>query len=115
MLHYIVETHHCRQFVAVDNAQLSAFAKFGKERLDDFSVVSLGLIERVRQILILLPGRRLPIGHCISMMQRDKIDPNNAEKLDGMVIVRYLRHLRSCQSDDYEIHITYIPVVYRTI
>ena len=28
-LHYIVETHHCRQFVA-DGAQLSAFAEFGK-------------------------------------------------------------------------------------
>lgn len=81
-LHYVVETHHCRQFVAIDNAQLSAFAEFGKERLDGFSVVSLGPIERVRQILILLPGRRLPIGHCISMMLRDKIDPNDAEKLD---------------------------------
>ena len=29
------------------------------------------------------------------MMPRDKIDLNDAEKLDGMVIVEYLRHLSS--------------------
>lgn len=63
----------------MDDAQLFAFA--GREWPDGFSVVSLGPIERVRQILILLPGRRLPIGRCISMMPRDKIDPNDAEEL----------------------------------
>lgn len=30
-LHYALETHHCRQFVAVDDAQLFAFAEFGEE------------------------------------------------------------------------------------
>jgi len=77
-LHYVVETHYCRQFVAVDNAQLSAFAEFAKGTAGWF----LGSFPRSNRACSTnsdTSGRRLLTGRCISMMPRDKIDSNDAK------------------------------------